>query len=196
VNRWRYPLLTLFDPYTRIVLRRAIIVAFVLWHGASVAIYAMPTSENAWLRWFDAVVRPTVRPYMLATSQWQSWELFASDPHRRSVNLMLATKNSDGTWTVKGAVDPASVPWWRKSDELKTMRSLEESEANKPLFERYIELLCPEFGIPPGTEVRVMRAVVVIPYVLEWKPPSWWRSFPPEWQGYLESYVLCPPASA
>lgn len=178
------------------ILRKAIVIAFVLWHGASVAIYSTPRSNAPAMRWFDERIRPLVRPYMLATSQWQSWELFAPDPHRRSVSLMLAVQGEDGTWKVRGTVDPASVPWWRQSDELKTMRALEENEANAPLFERYVQLLCPIFGIPPGTEVRVMRAVVVIPYLLEWKPPSWWRSFPPEWQGYLESAVRCPPASA
>lgn len=155
----------------------------------AVGVYSVPeTSQHL------PVVRtllPIVSPYMLVTTQWQRWNLFGPDPLRRVTQYRIEVE-TDGVWTPVTTLTPATIPWWRRGDELKILRQLEQgNETIDPIRQRYLQAYCRPLGIAALTRVRMIFRTRVIPYYRSMEevmsvPPSY------DWQEREGVRTTCP----
>lgn len=132
------------------------------------------------------------RPYMLITSQWQQWNLFAPDPLRRVMRYVIQMR-VDERWKTIALLDERTIPWWRDGDELKMLRRLEEGKDYwYPVRARYLEQFCKEAQLTPGTPLRMVYDSYVIPKEDFPMPLSWWRQWKPQWKRALGAKAVCP----
>ena len=171
------------------ILTRAFVITFCLWHMVAIVVYGWPGVGPEFMNQTANSIKPHIRPYMLVTSQWQKWNLFAPDPLRRVTEYILEVQQGD-YWTARSALRPGKVSWWRRAHELKLARRLEQ--ADEPMQERYVHLLCWEQGIEPGTNVRFLRRYHVIPSSLVPRSIAWWKSFQPTWKTKTMIETTCP----
>ncbi|TSC59445.1 MAG: hypothetical protein Greene041662_477 [Candidatus Peregrinibacteria bacterium Greene0416_62] len=172
------------------ILKPAIIL-FCLFHMTAVASYSVSTAWNIPpLTFVQEMTLPWVRGYLLATSQWQQWNLFSPDPLRRVSRYRLA-------WEVEGMLQEA--PWideelsyHRKANLTKTLRRLEDQGHNAPMLLRFLALACHERALPPGTMIRLERAYYILPYAEKPLSLSDWRNYIPEWTTDTMAERPCP----
>lgn len=177
------------------LLSRSVIIAFCLWHMTAVGLYSLsPLMGDPISGWLYDNVRPYMRPYILTLSQWQRWNLFAPNPTRRVVNFAIDVQE-DGVWKERSLVAAHTVEWWRKSPELKIMRTLEKEERLKPLRERYVLLFCSTLDLPPGTHLRLRKQFYMIPKNETRKSAVWWREWTPQWKETIDVQTSCPPTT-
>ena len=155
------------------------IALFCIWHIAAIGIYSLYSVEGyPILEWLDSK-RTHVRPYVLATSQWQRWNLFSPDPLRRVIEMDFELYQDD-EWQLFKILNHDHVSFWQRAPELKTMRRMEEEKMN-PLKERYVQDVCRTMKIPPGTRIKLSKRWFVIPRHDKTKSTEWWNSWQPDW---------------
>ena len=165
------------------------VAAFCIWHMVAVGIYSLYTVDGyPLLEWLDSK-RKHVRPYVLATSQWQRWNLFSPDP-LRSVIEMDFEMQVNGKWHLAYTLNQHTVSWWQRAPELKTMRRMENVNLDE-LREVYIQDLCKRRGIPPGTPMRVAKRWFVIPRNDKTQSREWWNAWYPEWRFDILQETSC-----
>ena len=139
-------------------LRRLIKVAialFVVFHISSTFMYSLYHVEGVPVLEWLYNKRTHIRPYILATSQWQRWNLFSPDPLRRVIEMDFDQK-IDGRWVSVFTLNQHNVTWWQRAPELKIMRRMED-EKMLPLQERYMFDFCRRHRIPEGTQMRIRK---------------------------------------
>ena len=129
------------------------------------------------------------RPYMLATSQWQRWNLFSPDPLRRVIEVDIEQKVS-GKWVRVHTINEHHTGWWQRAPELKTMRRMEDD--NKlPLRKRYVQDFCRTHQIPDGTLMRMNKRWHVIPKHEKMYDTDWWQEWSPNWKAKVDFELTC-----
>ncbi|MBI3331662.1 hypothetical protein HYZ99_01745 [Candidatus Peregrinibacteria bacterium] len=173
---------------------RWIVILFCIWHGSAIAFYSLPPdTESATLNEIRRVTIRLFRPYMLATSQWQQWNLFAPNPLRRVVRYVIQVRQAN-TWKTIAVLDSGTIEWWRDADELKLLRRLEDGEEYwYPVRNRYLEEFCMQHTIRRDTPIRLVYHYYVIPRNDHPMPLSWWKSWGPEWKKKVGAQTVCPP---
>lgn len=172
---------------------RWLVILFCLWHGAAVASYSLPPDANDPAMLLLRQKSMTLfRPYMLITSQWQQWNLFAPNPLRRVVRYVIQIRIGD-TWKTVEVLDEHTIAWWRDADELKLLRRLEDGEDYwTPVRNRYLEDICAQKKIAGGTPIRLYYRYYVIPKDDFWMPMSWWQKWEREWNKRIGAKTVCP----
>jgi hypothetical protein len=163
-----------------------IVIALLCFHMTGVLAMSVPEEAKeppaVFLR--DRV-RPYTDPYLYWTSQWQYWNLFAPNPtnwiteHRLDAYL-------DGEWRIIGFMNPDTVPFWRRSDELKIQERIEDENMERARL-RYLMDMCIRMGVKPGTSVRLVYRTRVLDRD-SGSPTN------EEWNEEGTSIAYCPPA--
>ena len=184
----------------RQTIQKLLLITFVTWHILAVGIYAIPPNAEKGLEtatwgffrgpdsgrgtviaWIKQYIKPEVKPYMLATSQWQQWNLFSPDPLRRVTALTVDTKEGN-QWAQHGTVQWDGLPWWQRATELSGVRRITGSNDHKRLRIAYLHSYCDLHDIPPRTDIRLHIGAYVIPRGYEelrndapgeWKERGW-----------------------
>ena len=171
-------------------LTKVAIALFVVWHMSATFMYSLYHVENvpvlAWL--YEK--RPLIRPYVLATSQWQRWNLFSPDPLRRVIEFEFDQK-IDGSWVNVYTLNEKNVTWFQRAPELKIMRRMED-EKMRPLQKRYVEDFCRRNRIPEGAEMRLRRRWFVILRLKTTQSTAWWQAWEPNWKDTELLQMTCP----
>lgn len=161
------------------IIFKILIILFCMWHSVAIAIYSLYTVEGyPLLEWLDSK-RPYIRPYVLATSQWQRWNLFSPDPLRRVIEMEIDQKIRK-EWIPIATINTEHIAWWRAASELKVMRRLEDDNM-QPLQERYVQDICRTKKLPNGTALRLRKRWFVIPKHETTQSVTWWKNWQPEW---------------
>jgi hypothetical protein len=166
----------------------------VLWHAFAVLVFSVPRIATDPLSvWTRAALLPLVSPYMFVTSQWQMWNLFAPDPPRL-VTAYRTEISSDGEWRVLTTVRPGTFSVWRHNPRFQLMRNLLRAgvPASAPVEERYLQLLCREYGLDAGTPIRLTYVQYVIPAHAERASRAWWGAWRPEPLQWPALSTVCP----
>lgn len=174
-----------------------LITLFFFWHAVSIALYAIPSLAGDPLSNFlrlQAV--PIVRSYILWTSQWQQWNLFAPDPLRRVTHYHLQRLDlvSDA-WIDVAIFRPGSFLWWKHATRFKILDrifDLEERDRKIPLQKHFLQKMCREFNLPPLTSIRILFRYYVIPQTPKLTSFSWWRTWQPTWFPIEGTSLSCP----
>lgn len=162
---------------TRRILMQIGIVLFCLWQMFAVAVYAIPREamDNFSIAMRTLLI-PVVTPYMLATSQWQLWNLFSPDPLRR-VDYERIEAFRHGAWFPVATISPNDYSIWRHATYSKLFANVfnEFDKSLSPAQIRLMQLLaCKPYDLPAGTMIRLVYEYYVIPPGLKdwstWKP--------------------------
>ncbi len=174
--------------------RKIGLILFVTWHMFSVGVYAVPriSQDKISVAWRMHLL-PIVTPYMLMTSQWQLWNIFAPDPLRRVTFYRIETKNDD-SWNELITYKPGTLSLWRHATYFKMFSNMldEESDTLAPIAGRFLHLLCKEHAVASGTPVRLKYIYYIIPYHKKRQSISWWNAWYPEIHSYLGFSTTCP----
>ncbi len=148
---------------------------------AAVGIYALPGDARDGLSlWIKQHGSGTVSPYILATSQWQQWNLFSPDPLRRVSEYVLEVQQGP-EWIPLTILKPGSFPWWRHAAQFKMLGSLLEWDAQRDeVIDRFLQLTCREHTLAPGTSIRLAYRFYVIPAHERMASVSWWWNWQPK----------------
>ena len=130
-----------------------------------------------------------VRPYILMTSQWQKWNLFSPDPLRRITEMQFDAELF-GTWHTVRNLDFDHLSYFRRANELKVMRQMEDDNMG-PLRERYVQDICRTQRLQIGTPMRIRKRIVVIPKPEKHESVAWWRMWQPQWQETVMLETAC-----
>lgn len=152
------------------------VALLVLFQMSAVAVFSIPSEATGTVaRYLTEHLRPQVAPYVLMTSQWQEWNLFAPDPLRQVRGYEVEAEDGLG-WKTIAAVNPNSFPWWRHGTYAKLMTSMLVKERyDYDVFrERFLQFLCHDMGVAPGTMVRLRETMSVIPYTDVHQDKAWW----------------------
>ena len=178
-------------------LGRLIVAIFVLWHAFSVAVYATPRESTDR---FSMSVRhtliPVIRPYLLLTSQWQLWNLFAPNPLRRVTVYRIDVEDAAG-WRERETVKPGTFSVFRHATQFKMLGNLfdDPGEQTRHLADRFLHLTCRDAQIAPGTPIRLQLLSTVIPKPLKPMPPQWWNQWEPVYAPREHFETVCPSRS-
>lgn len=169
------------------------IALFCLWHMIGVGVFSLPVdSKNVVKEWMFAHVAPITRPYMLITSQWQQWNLFAPNPLRRIVFYRIERENIDGEWAYVDSINQTSFTPWRHSVRFKLYSQVLEEDTSRPeLAEQAAQVLCDEYGMEDGTHIRIWHELTIIPYVRPSPDMAWWNQWIPHFDDSLAVDTTC-----
>lgn len=170
---------------------KVLIVLFCLFHMAGVFAYTLPDQAPQELKDLTQKISPWTRPYILATSQWQKWNLFSPDPLRRVVSFHIDAQINN-EWQEVKVVGPGNINWWHAARELKTIRRMEEEQNLQPLRERYVTSFCEPLNMPSGTQMRLRKLWFVIPKPDHVMSMTEWRAFVPEMRQDMDVLITCP----
>ncbi|MBI3336239.1 hypothetical protein HYZ98_01585 [Candidatus Peregrinibacteria bacterium] len=174
-----------------------LITLFFFWHAGAVAIYAIPSivsdPVSVFLRSHASSI---VRPYVLLTSQWQQWNLFAPDPLRRVTHYHFQRLDPvRDVWVDIAVFRPGAFLWWKHATRFKILDrvfDLDERDRKTPLQKHFLEKMCREFNLPSSTSVRMLHRYYVIPHIPELTSFSWWRTWQPAWSFMEGTSLSCP----
>lgn len=160
----------------------------------SVFVYAIPreAADNFSIA-TRSVLLPIVSPYMLSTSQWQLWNLFAPDPLRR-VDFYRIESFQHGAWFPLTTIQPGSYPWWRHPFYFKMFVNVfnEFDSSTNPAKVRLLQLLaCEPYHLSKGTQVRLVYEYYVIP-----AGPTNWNAWKPSLANDSGPVTTCPAPSS
>ncbi len=170
-------------------LAKLLIIAFCTWHMAAVLSYSLYHVDTIPVMSWISNQRDFFRPYLLATSQWQRWNLFSPDPLRRVIEMDIL-QQSNGEWNLVHTINENNVGWWQRAPELKVMRRMED-ENKEPLRERYVLDYCRIHNIPDGTRMRMVKRWFVIPKHDTTHSEEWWNNWEPNWKKEIQFDISC-----
>lgn len=143
---------------------KALLGAVLLLHIAAVGVYTVPRSaQDPFSQWTRGVLLPSVTPYLLATMQWQLWDLFAPDPLRAVSTYRIDLLTADG-WTTIRTLEPGTfsivrhAPWFKL-----LLRAVDEAWQPQDIVRRLTLLPCTEQQLRAGTPLRLVRLRSVLP---------------------------------
>lgn len=172
---------------------KAAVALFCAWHMAAIGVYTIPgEARDSVSRWLMDNAVPRVSHYVLLTSQWQQWNLFAPNPLRRIVFYRVETQEPDGTWATVAHLDRHYYSGWRHAVRFKLLgQALEENTERPELAERAAQVFCRELGLRPGAGVRVWHEVAVVPYEFPSPSKAWWDAWEPQFADDLAIDTSC-----
>jgi len=173
-------------------LREPLIALFVLWHGFAIGTYTIPLdAHDPFSEGFRRTFLPLVRPYILLTSQWQQWNLFAPDPLRSVVTYEVQKRTALG-WETLEKIEPGTYPWWRHAAQFKVFERILEarSEKKEPLRRHFVSQYCTD-GMQ-GTVLRLLYRTYVIPKLQRPVPSSFWHTWKREIEEVPDVTIRCP----
>jgi hypothetical protein len=176
------------------IIGKCFLVAFVLWHMFAVAIYSTPRdAKDDAAQWIMADLIPIVRPYMMLTSQWQLWNLFAPDPLRRVTSYRFEVKHNN-RWRELTTIHTGTYSIWRHSANFKLLGNIiGEFEKNRsPVAGRFMHLLCKEYALPATTQIRLKYVYYIIPKNESPASRAWWDAWEPRPASYVGYTTSCP----
>lgn len=158
----------------------------------AVAVYAFPRAykDNPVLNFLRHHFNDSIRPYVLVTSQWQSWPLFAPDPTRRVTRMYVEYNKPDEDWEMVEGMDYESIAWWRHAKEVKLIERITDEE-RIDIRKRYLQLECERKGITKQLILRSKYRYYIIPTHKIQMPVQWWREWEPYWQEYADVSITC-----
>ncbi|MDA1292777.1 MAG: hypothetical protein O3A81_03295 [bacterium] len=169
------------------------IALFVVFHMSATFMYSLYHVDGVPVLEWLFEKRTHIRPYVLATSQWQRWNLFSPDPLRRVIEMEFDQK-TEGEWVNIFTLNEHNVTWFQRAPELKIMRRMEE-ENMRPLQERYVHDFCKINSVPEGTEIRLRKRWHVIPGHDKTQSRLWWSEWQPDWGEIELLQTTCPELS-
>jgi hypothetical protein len=171
------------------------VALFCVWHMAAVGLYSIPgDAKDPVAAWLCAHAVPRVTKYLLLTSQWQQWNLFAPNPLRRIVFYRVETSNADGDWAYVASVNADTYGPWRHAVRFKLLgQALEENTTRPELAERAAQVFCREYGLEPGAGIRIWHEITIVPYVHPSPGKAWWDSWKPVFEPSLAVDTVCQP---
>lgn len=173
------------------LLVRAIIISFFLWHAAAIAVSSVPREAVGTVAGtLRQDIYPMFRPYLMATSQWQIWDLFAPDPLRRVSEMIVETRSGD-RWQIRHAVRPEQVAWYRRAYELKMLRRIVSDDYGPRVPRRYAELFCNDLQISDGTDLRLTHRYYVLPKTTVPRSQAYWEEYTPKWREKIIAEITC-----
>jgi hypothetical protein len=158
---------------------------------AALFLYAIPThAYDPLSRFAKEHLQPHIRPYVLSTSQWQMWNLFAPDP-LRAVTFYRIEKLEEGTWTTLSEINNNSFSPFRHSAQFKVFdRAMEYGSTQKKALRK---LLLSKFckGAPKQSMLRLKYKIATIP---QFSPIDLLQMSPwiPEWTYFPDVSIRCP----
>ncbi len=163
---------------------------------AAIALYALaPDAKDPFTKWLKDHPREVIVPYVLQTSQWQLWNIFAPNPTRRVTEFSVEVLENE-TWKEKKRISHESFHWWNRAYNLKIIRRLDEKNSKYGILkERYLLRFCDNLRLMPTTPIRLIRHWHVIPKEGIQMSVSWWRNWKPEWDSRIEVDSSCPEVS-
>ncbi len=144
-----------------------------------------------WLRIPDRYLSP----YILMTSQFQSWDMFSPDPTRRLKEIRIETMQN-GTWSLSRLVDGKHLGSFKRAPELKYLDMIQAYPSLKPLEEPYIQDVCRSDHLKPGTPIRMRIRRAVLPMPEDRNSIDAWRQWRPEWSEWIDHTTSCTPISS
>jgi hypothetical protein len=162
---------------------QVLIVLFCLWHMSAVLIYCIPREATDRFAVGSRILLPFVTPYMLTTSQWQLWDLFAPDPLNGITRYRIDVYEK-GEWRPLTTLQTGSFEWWRHANYFKLFVNVFGTSG--AVVEPAKELLVTHFGcdayhLAPGTIVHLVYEEAVIPRGLAPRSRAWWSNWKPNW---------------
>ena len=176
------------------VVGKCCVAAFVTWHMFAVGVYAVPgAAEDRFAKFAQSTLLPRVSTYILLSSQWQQWNLFAPDPIRRITYYRFEQDTPDG-WEEVVTLQPGSYPWWLHATRFKILGGIMEG-GSPEVADRFAHLLCAKHDIAPGTRVRIVYLVSVVPWTETPQDYATWRSwnYPFNEEGAFDTACPDPP---
>jgi hypothetical protein len=175
-----------------LLLQRAGIVLFCIWHMVAVAVFVIPAqAQGTATQALREHVLPIVRPYLLITSQWQNWDLFSPDPMRRTTRYRVDALTA-GFWKPVKILEPALQHFWR-SDEFSYVIRLEDGGVGvEDLWLRYVRALCAPLGLPEATPVRLVVEYAILPASAPAEGWEAWRGNAANWFQWQAAITPCP----
>jgi hypothetical protein len=177
-----------------VIVGKICLMLFVTWNMFAVGIYAVPreAEDKIAVAW-KQVLLPIVSPYVLFTSQWQLWNIFAPDPLRRVTFYRIETQQ-DGMWKEVTTIKPGSFSIWRHATQFKMLGNIldENSQDRAPIAGRFLHLFCGQEHIASTTPIRLVYVYYIIPYHSQRMPPSWWDTWLPDISSYVGFNTTCP----
>lgn len=178
--------------YLRLYGRTAVMV-LVLLHMAAVLSFSVPSQARGAIAGFlRNTVRPELAGYLLATSQWQEWNLFAPDP-QREVRTFAVDAESGVRWEPVASFEAGAFPWWRHATYAKLLPAvLMKERLDYDVFrERFLQILCDDMGIAPNTMIRLREESHLIPYTDEHRSDAWWDAMEPSSSSTVIHIATC-----
>ncbi len=175
----------------KLKIAQAGIILFCLWHMSAVLVYAIPRETTDPISGFTREkVLPIVSPYILATSQWQLWNMFSPDPLRRITEYRIDVKQDD-TWNTITTFGPGSFPWWQHSNYIKLFNNVFDG-TDETLKKRVLALtVCDRFHLPLDAIIRLSYTYAIIPLVTSPFDMTVWKSWQPEWMTDTGPITTC-----
>ncbi len=173
---------------------KCVVIAFVLWHMFAVAVYAIPSdAQDRFAKFTQSTLLPKVTTYILFTSQWQQWNLFAPDPIRR-ITYYRFSQATPGGWQDVTTLQHGSFPWWGHANNFKLLLGIMEGSSPE-LADRFAHLLCAEYGVQPGSLVRMTYLIAVVPWTATPQSYASWQSwnYPFSEEGGFDTVCPDPP---
>lgn len=171
------------------------IALFCAWHMAAIGLYTIPgEATDRASRWVLDNVTPHATKYVLMTSQWQQWNLFAPNPLRRITFYRVETQNAEGSWAYVTSVNRYTYGGMRHAVRFKLLgQALEEDTTRPELAERAAQVFCKEFGFEPEENIRIWHETTVVPYVHPSPSKAWWDAWEPAFESSLAIETTCQP---
>ena len=166
------------------------IVLFCLWHMAAILINARPTNvEQLNILTLLARQEPYVRPYILLTSQWQHWNIFAQSTSLAMTETHIE-KLSDGEWSTVRIIDRTHPGLFRHSPENVSINHL-MNDGVEALKEPYLQDVCRTEHLQTGTQVRIRKRFAFFPSHAGQQSIGWWRAWQPAWSEMIVANSSC-----
>ncbi len=169
------------------------IALFCVWHMLAVGLYCIPPdTKDAASTWLRKNGMPYVQKYMMITSQWQQWNLFAPNPLRRIVFYKVEKQNAKGEWAFVTSINDHTYRPWRHAVRFKLLGQALEEKTTRPLLaERALQVLCKELSLEPGANVRIWHDITVVPYIHPSPRKQWWDIWKPHFESTLAIESSC-----
>lgn len=172
------------------------IALFCVGHMIAVGLYALPTdARDPVTRWMTRTLRGHVVPYMLITSQWQQWNLFAPNPLRRIVFYRIETRNADDdddAWSYVTSINASTYGRWRHAVRFKLLGQVLEEQTNRPeIAARAARILCREVALQPDAMIRIWHDIAIVPSLYPSPSKAWWNTWTPHFERSLAIDTSC-----
>ncbi len=179
---------------------------FCVWHMFAVLAFTLPgnlsntvntTLESYGLNEDRANILEILRwkvagPYLISLSQWQQWNMFSPNPSRIVVTMQVEKKVTDAMWQSIRVVDPEHLSWWQRSREIKMLYSLGLDSGKAPLERFILPSECRLFGLPEGTQLRLILTRYLLPKGDAPRDKEFWKMFTPNSVHSIRDQYTCP----
>lgn len=134
----------------------------------AIAVFLLPATSPAM-----RTLKRITSPYVLMTSQWQKWDIFAPNPLRR-VSVYRIEAGAEGVPRVLAVLNPTNFPWYEQVKDMKILYRFQEGW--RALVPAYLRAWCKEHAVN-APFVRLRATHYVIPLRSEAIRKGWGERF-------------------